>query len=247
MSGRFAGRVAIVTGAAAGIGAATAALLAAEGARVALLDVDEAGLGEAAQRLRAAGGEVLALHADVLSADAVEPAVQSVLAAWGRIDILVNNVGGSTVIPRPHRELTALDPEEWDQTLRFNLRGTFLCARAVIPHMQERRHGRIVNLSSLLARGDLRQTNAAYVTAKAGLAALTRRLALELAAQGITCNAVAPTVTLTERIRRLRDETEAPTLGGAVSPEGVARVIAFLASDDAALVSGQTIDVSGRG
>jgi NAD(P)-dependent dehydrogenase (short-subunit alcohol dehydrogenase family) len=252
-TGRFAGRVAIVTGAAAGIGEAVADLLAAEGARVAIVDIDAGRLANAAKRLRAAGRDVLPLEASVLSAVEVDRVVASVLRSYERIDILVNNVGGSSVIASPNRELCDLTFDEWEQTLRFNLHGTFLCCRAVIPHMKRQRYGRIVNLSSILARGNVRLSNAAYITAKAGLRAFTRKLAMELGRFGITCNATAPGATLTERILRVRQSTagdpsqqlEDSPLGRAASPEEQARAIAFLASDDAAFISGQTIEVTG--
>lgn len=247
----------MITAAGAGIGRATARLLAAEGASVALLDVDAEALDRVSASIRAAGGSCRALVADALDEARVEAAVGEVIGDLGRIDILVNAVGGSTVAGRGQAALDELSLEAWQQLLDFNLRATFLCTRAVIPHMKRQRSGRIVNLSSIVARGDgaADKSNAAYALAKAGIRTLTRKLAFELGPFGITCNATAPGVTVTERIESAilahrsaearRQMDEAVPLGRLSTPEDQARVIAFLASDDAAFVSGQTIEVTG--
>ena len=253
---RFSSRVCIVTGAASGIGRDTAALLAAEGAQVVAVDVDTDALQALAREVDGAGGACLAVAADVLRADAVQAMVDDVAARFGRVDVLVNGVGGSTVLARPDAPIDEISPEEWERVLGFNLRGTFLCIRAVVPHMKARRAGSIVNLSSIVARGDAaaRRTNAPYVVAKAGVTALTRKLAAELGPFGIRCNAAAPGVTRTPRIeailaRRSGDEKaamlDAVPLGRLATPSDLASVVAFLASDDAAFVSGQTIEVTG--
>ncbi len=254
---RFRDRVALITAAGAGIGRAAARLLATDGARVALLDVAAEPLAGVAASIREAGGTCLTLAADALDEAQVESAVREVIAGFGRIDILVNMVGGSTVTGRSEASVDDLSLAEWEELLAFNLRGTFLCTRAVIPHMKRQRSGRIVNVSSIVARGDraAEKSNAAYVLAKAGIRALTRKLAFELGPFGITCNATAPGVTLTERLetqilsqrtaeaRRQMDRSV--PLGRQATPEDQARVIAFLASDDAAFVSGQTLEVTG--
>jgi len=251
---RFKGKVAVITGGANGIGQATALLMAREGAKVAIVDIDPTGLEVVAKTIRAQGGEAVSIEGDVLDEQTVRSAVQQVLNRFGRIDILVNNVGGSTVIANRNAALEGLTQEEWERTISFNLRGTFLCTRAVVHQMKQQGYGRIVNISSIIARGDLRANNAAYVTAKAGIRALTRRLAIELGPFGITCNAAAPSITLTQRIRRVTSEGAANgtqmkmkdiPLGRMATPEDQANVIAFLASDDAAFVSGQTIEVTG--
>lgn len=254
---RFTDKVALITGGASGIGAATAVLMAREGARVALIDVARDRLSEVEHRLTATGAVCEAVAGDVLDPAVVEPACDRVVDRFGRIDVLVNAVGGSTLLARPGSELDELSLADWQQVLEFNLRGTFLCTQAVIPHMKRRRAGRIVLLSSIVARGDASaaRTNAPYVVAKAGIRALARKLALELGPFGITCNAVAPGVTLTERIQeqilarrtpeQIQQMIEAVPLRRLGTPEDQARVIAFLASDDAAFVSGQTIDVTG--
>jgi NAD(P)-dependent dehydrogenase (short-subunit alcohol dehydrogenase family) len=252
---RFTDRVALVTGASAGIGRATALLLSGEGASVAAVDVDSAGLESLAREIAARGGTCATFAADVLDEAAVARMVAAVVDRFGGIDVLVNGVGGSTVIAKAGTPLAEMTLDEWERLLAFNLRGTFLCTRAVVPHMKARGAGRIVNLSSIVARGDNDRTNAAYTLAKAGITALTRKLARELGPSGITCNATAPGVTVTERIQaRILDGRSpeeraamaaAVPLGRLATAEDQARIIAFLASDDAAFVSGQTIEVTG--
>jgi len=253
---RFSSKVAVVTGAANGIGRDTAVLLASEGASVVAVDVDAEALGRLAREIEAAGGACLAVTADVLREEDVGRMVGEVVARFGRIDVLVNGVGGSTVLERPDALVEEISPDEWERVLGFNLRGTFLCIRAVVPHMKARRAGAIVNLSSIVARGDqaARRTNAPYVVAKAGLQALTRKLAVELGPFGIRCNAAAPGVTRTARIERLlarRSQPEMDSMLGAVplgrlaTPADLAAVVAFLASDESGFVSGQTIEVTG--
>src|SRR5919109_1290974 len=252
---RFRDRVAIITGGGSGIGRATAHLMGAEGAKIALVDLDPQTMQAVAQTIEARSGTVIALQADVLDERAVDRLVQSVVSQFGRIDILVNSVGGSTIIERSGAPVEELTLDEWERVLTFNLRGTFLCTHAVIPQMRRQGSGRIVNLSSVAARGDSPRSGAAYAEAKAGIRALTRKLAIELGPYGITCNAIAPSMTLSERIeRRLwRPRTpeeqkaiiEAVPLKRVSTPEDQAKVILFLASDDAGFVSGQTIEVTG--
>jgi NAD(P)-dependent dehydrogenase (short-subunit alcohol dehydrogenase family) len=254
---RFRGRVAVITGGGSGIGRATAHLMAAEGGQLALVDLDSQAVSAVAQTIEAKGSSVITVAADVLDEGAVERMVQTTLSRFGRIDILVNGVGGSTIIERSGAPVEELTLDEWERVLAFNLRGTFLCTHAVIPQMKRQGGGRIVNLSSVAARGDSPRSGAAYAAAKAGIRALTRKLAIELGPYGITCNAVAPSMTLSERIeRRLwRQRTpeeqkaiiEAVPLKRVSTPEDQAKVILFLASDDAAFVSGQTIEVTGGG
>lgn len=252
---RFADKVAIVTGAAAGIGRATALLLAAEGATVVAVDVDAAALETLASAIAAKSGTCVPATADVLDEAAVARLVETVVERFGRIDVLVNGVGGSTVIASSGTPLADMTLDEWERLLAFNLRGTFLCTRTVVPHMKRRGTGRIVNLSSIVARGDNDKTNAAYTVAKAGIKALTRKLARELGPFGITCNATAPGVTVTERIERRILDGRSPEerlamaaavpIGRLATALDQAKVIAFLASDDAAFVSGQTVEVTG--
>ncbi|MFQ5858950.1 MAG: SDR family NAD(P)-dependent oxidoreductase [Anaerolineae bacterium] len=250
---RFQDQVAIITGGASGIAKATVQVMGREGAHVVVVDVD----GESAQRvaaeITAAGGDAHAIHADVLDENQVQQMVGSTIQKWGRIDILVNCVGGSTIIANPGRPLEELSLEEWEQVLSLNLRGTFLCTRAVLPHMKRQGTGKIVNVGSMASRG-VQPSGAAYATAKGGIISFTRKVAVETGAYGITCNAVSPNLTLSPRmVRRVQEYgTElrekmlgAIPLGRFAQPEDPANVIAFLASRDAGYVSGLTIDVTG--
>ncbi len=252
---RFTGKVAVITAGGSGIGRATALLMAREEAAIAIVDVDPQAMQAIAQTIEGLGGTVMTVKADVLDERDVASMVQTVLTRYSRIDILVNAVGGSTIIERSGAPVEELSLDEWERVLTFNLRGTFLCTHAVIPQMKRQGSGRIVNLSSVAARGDSPRSGAAYAAAKAGIRALTRKLAIELGPYGITCNAIAPSLTLSERIlqrtwsQRTPEEQkliiEATPLKRVATPEDQAKVIVFLASDDAGFVSGQTIEVTG--
>ncbi len=250
MTGRLDGRVAFVTGAARGIGAATARRLAADGAAVAVVDLREEDTKEAVEAIRAAGGSAIGIGCDVSQRDQVEAAVERTVAELGRLDILVNNAG----VIRDNL-LFKMSDEDWDTVMAVHLKGAFLCARAAQKHMVEQRWGRIVNLSSTSATGNRGQAN--YSAAKAGLQGFTRTLAIELGPFGVTVNAVAPGF-----IETAMTEATAQRVGVAFEdfkkaaaeqipvrrtgrPEDVANVIAFLASDEAGYVSGQVIYVDG--
>jgi 3-oxoacyl-[acyl-carrier protein] reductase len=246
---RFADRVAVVTGAARGIGATTAKRFAAEGATVIAVDRDPS-VAAAAETLVAAGGRAEAIEADVTDGDAVDELFASVAARHGRIDVLVNNAG----ITRDDL-LFKMEEADWDAVIDVNLKSVFLCCRAAQRSMVEARQGAIVNLSSRSALGNRGQAN--YSAAKAGIRGLTSTLALELGPFGIRANAVAPGYIATEMTdataRRLGLDPEehrarvaaATPLRRVGTPEDVASVVAFLASDDAAYVSGQTIEING--
>jgi len=248
--GRLDGRVALVTGAARGIGAATAERLAREGARVALADLDLSGCEQVAGRIAEDGGEALALACDVADAALVQRTVEETVERFSQLDILINNAG----ITRDNL-LFKMSDDDWDRVLGVHLRGAFLCARAAQTVMVPRRYGRIISLSSTSALGNRGQVN--YSAAKAGLQGLTRTLAIELGPFGITVNAVAPGFIDTEMTRatalRLGISPEAFQAGAAQQiplrrvgqPSEVASAIAFLASDDASYVSGQIIYVAG--
>jgi 3-oxoacyl-[acyl-carrier protein] reductase len=237
----------MVTGAAKGIGAVTAEAFAREGARVAALDVDGAGLDATVATLTAAGAAVVGLKTDVTSASDIRSAVEQVLGRWDRIDVLVNNAGGFAAM----RALEDTSEAEWDAILRSNLTSAFLASRAVLPAMKRQRAGRIVNLASVVARGGAVRVPAHYAAAKAGVIALTRMLALEVAAVGITVNAVAPGTTATDRVLAARTPEETARVAAAIplgrlgQPAEVADAILFLASDAARFVTGAVLDVNG--
>jgi NAD(P)-dependent dehydrogenase (short-subunit alcohol dehydrogenase family) len=251
---RFQGKVALISAAGAGIGRATADIIGREGGAVVAVDVDQSALDRLAAGIGAAGGRALGIRADALDQASVEDAVRRTVDSHGRIDILVNAVGGSTIVPRPAATLDELSLEEWQKLLHFNLTGTFLFCHAVVPVMKRQQSGKIVNLSSIAGRGLSRSSSSAYATAKGGIIALTRKLAWELGPHGITVNAIAPSLTLSERIRphweRRSPESRAAEiartpLGRVATPEDQAGVICFLASADADFVTGVTIDVTG--
>jgi 3-oxoacyl-[acyl-carrier protein] reductase len=243
-------RVAIVTGAARGIGAATARRLAADGMAVAVLDLDPATCAGTVDAITAGGGRAFAVGADVSQADQVEAAVGKVVAELGPPAVLVNNAG----VIRDNL-LFKMTEDDWDAVLGVHLRGAFLMSRAAQKHMVDQRFGRIVNLSSSSALGNRGQVN--YSAAKAGLQGFTKTLAIELGQFGITANAVAPGFIVTDMTA-----ATAARLGmsfedfqAAAAPQipvrrvgqvdDVAHVISFLCSEGAGFVSGQVIYVAG--
>ncbi|HEV8583662.1 MAG TPA: SDR family NAD(P)-dependent oxidoreductase [Methylomirabilota bacterium] len=247
---RFQGRIALITAGGRGIGRATAEIIGREGGTVVLVDNDKAALDEAAGAVKGAH----ALVADALDAGQVESVVQRVVQDHRRIDILVNAVGGSTIIGKPAAPIDELSLADWQTLLHFNLTGTFLFCHAVVPVMKRQAGGKIVNISSIAGRGLSPSSSAAYATAKGGIIALTRKLSIELGPFGINVNAIAPSLTLSPRLRPRWDgmspmeqkaETERVPLRRVAEPEDQARVICFLASRDADFVTGLTIDVTG--
>jgi len=243
-------RVAIVTGAARGIGAATARKLAADGLAVAALDLDASTCAGTVDAITAAGGRAMALGADVSQADQVEAAVGKVAADLGPPAILVNNAG----IIRDNL-LFKMTEDDWDAVLGVHLRGAFLMSRAAQKHMVDQRYGRIVNLSSSSALGNRGQVN--YSAAKAGMQGFTKTLAIELGPFGITANVVAPGFIVTDMTAAtaarigmsFEDFQQAAASQVPVrrigQVEDVANVISFLCSEGAGFVSGQVIYVAG--
>lgn len=250
---RFKDKVAVVTGAAQGIGKATSKILASEGAFLVAVDLNPSALANLSKEVEAFGVEVISMEVDVLDRVAVGKLVESVINRFGKIDILVNAVGGSTIIENNAATVDELTLEDWDKVMNFNLRGTFLCTNAVIKHMKKQGNGKVVNISSDAAHS-VGDPGTAYVAAKAGVMAFTKKVAKEVGPFGITCNAIAPNMTLSERVgprwEQRSDEDkqrklEAIPLRRVSEPEDQAKVIAFLASSDADYVSGVTIDTNG--
>jgi len=243
---------ALVTGAGRGMGLAIARALYQEGARVVLIDIDEKAVAEAAQQLDAKRERVMGKKVDVTNKAAVSRLVKEVKNLWGGVDILVNNAGGALNTPYTLEEI---EEKDWNLVVDVNLKGTFLCCQAVIPEMVKQGRGSIVNISALAGHWRASLAGVQYTAAKAGVEGLTRQLAYDWGKFGIRVNAVAPTVTLTgERVQGLwesKSEEEkkkvlsAIPLGRLGTPEEVASVVVFLASDESSYITGITIDVSG--
>ncbi|MFI0723034.1 3-oxoacyl-ACP reductase FabG [Streptomyces sp. NPDC021224] len=243
-------RVAIVTGAARGIGAATAVRLAAEGRAVAVLDLDETACKDTVETITAAGGRALAVGADVSDEAQVQAAVERVAAELGAPTVLVNNAG----VLRDNL-LFKMSAADWDTVLGVHLRGAFLMSRTVQKHMVDAAFGRIVNLSSSSALGNRGQAN--YSAAKAGLQGFTKTLAIELGKFGVTANAVAPgfiatdmTAATAARVGMGFEDFQAAAatqipVQRVGRPDDVANAIAFFTGDDAGFVSGQVLYVAG--
>ncbi|MEW9677452.1 3-oxoacyl-ACP reductase FabG [Lentibacillus sp. L22] len=250
MTNRFAGKVAFVTGGSRGIGKGVAQKFAEEGAKVAIIDINEEALSAAAQEFTNKGYEVLTKTADVTNADEVEAVVEEVVNTFGSLDILVNNAG----VIRDNL-LFKMTDSDWQQVMDVHLKGSFNAARAAQKYMVKNKYGRIINTSSTSALGNRGQAN--YSTAKAGLQGLTKTLAIELGKFGITVNAVAPgfietdmTKATAERIGISFDElVEASVsqipVGRSGKPEDIANAVAFFADEASSFVNGQVIYVAG--
>ena len=243
-------RVAVVTGAARGIGAATAKRLAADGFAVAVLDLDEAATADTVKAIEAEGGKALGVGVDVANAAQVEAAVERVAAELGPPVVLINNAG----ITRDNM-LFKMTEDDWDSVLGVHLRGQFLMTRAAQKYMTQAKWGRIVNLSSTSALGNRGQAN--YSAAKAGVQGFTKTVAIELGKFGVTCNAIAPGFIETEMTAATAARvgvSMADFKNAAASmipvarvgqPEDIAHTVSFLVSEGAGFVSGQVIYVAG--
>jgi len=241
-------RVAVVTGAGSGIGREIALALAREGARVAVVDVNEAGARDAAAAVEKEGGQALAERADVTRKPEVDAAVSQIVARWGTVHILVNNAGWD----RPTRFVETTE-EFWDKVLAINLKGPIICSRAVLDFMIKQEYGKIVNIASDAGRvGSTGE--AVYSAAKGGVIAFTKTLARELARYRINVNCVCPGPADTPLFRQefaaanpklAESLTRAIPWGRLGTPEDVAPAVVFLASDDAGYITGQTLSVSG--
>ena len=252
---RFEGQVVVITGSATGIGSATAHRFAAEGARVAGLDINEADNAATAQAARSEGVEAMALTCDVRSRSDQEAAFDQVMAAWGRIDVLVAGAGIYVGGPLPE-----IPPDRWDDIVAVNLTGVLISNGLAAPVMTAQGRGSIINISSMAAKTSW-PFSAEYSATKSGVVGITRSAAMELGPHGITVNAVCAGNTLTAMVRKVAAEIGA-TIGMTAEewldmrandtavkrlaqPEEIAGVVAFLASDDARYLTGQALEVDG--
>lgn len=238
-------KVALVTGASRGIGKAVALELAKQGAKVVVNYAgSEAKALEVVDEIKALGSEAVAIQANVAEADAVQSLVKQTIETFGSLDILINNAG----ITRDNL-LMRMKEQEWDDVMNINLKGVFLCTKAVTRQMMKQRQGRIINISSIVGvSGNPGQAN--YVAAKAGVIGLTKTTAKELAARNITVNAIAPGFITTDMTDELPEEVKAEMLKQIPlsrfgEPKDVAKTVVFLASESSRYITGQTIHVDG--
>ena len=244
--GRLAGKVALVTGAASGIGRATALLFAREGARVVVADIDEPGGNRTAGAITSAGGVGLFVPADVTSDDSIRGAVARAKNVYDKVDVLVNNAGVNV-----EGGLLTLPPERWQRALDLNLTSIYRCCRFAVPEMVRAGGGSVVNMASVQGIAGF-WDSAAYAAAKGGVLSLTRQLARQFAGEGVRVNAVSPGVVATpifETVANRREMFEAVAthtpLGLIGTPEDVAFASLFLAADESAYVTGQNLVVDG--
>jgi 3-oxoacyl-[acyl-carrier protein] reductase len=247
---RLDGRIAVITGAARGIGAEEAVRLAQDGARVAIFDIATDQLKETVARIKEVGAEPMTLTCDVANTGQVREAMGKVVEQFGRLDILVNNAG----VLRDNL-LFKMTDEDWDTVLDIHLKGSFICSREAQVYMVKQRYGKIVMTSSIVALGNRGQSN--YSAAKAGLQGMARTMAIELGPFNINVNVVAPGYIMTDMMRQMaeRMNTTLEALQESMSKgiplrrlgstQDIANVVAFLVSDESAYISGQTIYVAG--
>jgi 3-oxoacyl-[acyl-carrier protein] reductase len=246
MEREFSGQTAIVTGAARGFGRAISSRLARGGARVVVADINLPGAEETASLIAKDGGQAMAVRVDVASASSVDSLVKTTLARFdGRVDVLVNNAGIWTNVPTEE-----LAEEEWDRMVAVNMKGVFLCCKAVIPIMKRQRRGHIVNIASIATRTGGTFAGIHYVASKGGVLAMTKKLGKELGQYGIVVNGVNPGTGQTEMTTDwprsiIEGIIKNTPLGRLVEPQDIADTVAFLASDSARFVHGETVDVNG--
>jgi len=239
------GRAAIITGAARGIGKSIALSFLREGAKVALVDVDKGIVETAKNEIKQNREEVIAIPCDITKSTEVKAMVGQVYKAFGRIDILVNNAG---IIRRGTIE--TVTEEDWDRVIEVNLKGTFTCCKAVVDFMRQQAYGKIVNVSSIAGKmGDITSAPG-YASSKAGMDALTKTLARQLAPYGVNVNAVSPHAIETEMSAQWTEERRKEIiasipLGRLGKPEDVAEAVLFLASEEASFITGEILDVNG--
>ncbi len=243
MRDELAGRIALVTGAARGIGLAIAEALTRRGSQTALVDIDITTLVSAAQSI---GEGALAIKADVGRPDEVQRAIRQTVEHFGGLNILVNNAGIC-----PMSDFADITEAEWDRVLAINLKGAFLCCQAALPYLRKSgRQGRIVNIASVAAQMGGVAVGAHYAASKAGLIGLGKSLARLLAADGVTVNCLAPGTAATDLIADWSEETKGRLraqipLGRFAQPEEIAEAVCFLVSDRAAFITGATLDING--
>lgn len=246
MNNQWQTRVALITGAGRGMGKSVAQIFCERGTRVVINDADFERAQSAARELAARGAQTFAVGGSVANFEDAQNMIAQTLEQFGGLDILVNNAG----VLRPTRVID-IPEDEWDFILDINLKGTFLCSQAALPAMQKNGWGRIINFSSTAGKNISTVGGAHYTAAKAGILGFTRHLAKEVARDGITVNAVCPGLIDTEMVRatisdeRTRAYAESfpiPRLG---TPEEVAELVAFLASDEAAYITGASLDING--
>jgi 3-oxoacyl-[acyl-carrier protein] reductase len=250
VSNRLAGAVAIVTGAAHGVGVAYAHRLSAEGAAVVVADLDGAGAEKVAAAIQEAGGRALGVRVDIADEQAVADMVAATVAEFGTVTVLVNNAAMFSVVPMSRAGFDEITSDEWDRMMTVNIKGSWLTCRAVAPIMKAQHYGKIVNISSSTAiRGSASRIH--YVTAKAAILGFTKNLARELGPDGITVNCVAPGGTLSEENP---DEATLARRASAIGDRAIPRVqlpedlvgaVAFFASHDSDFITGQTMVVDG--
>ena len=242
----FQGKVAIVTGAGRGMGRSVAMRLAAGGASVAINDLDAEAANRVAAELTATGANAVAIPSDVTRAKDVRGMVGDTVDALGAVHILINNAG--VLRPTP---VIDIEEAEWDFVVGVNLKGTYLCSRAVLPSMRSQSWGRIVNFSSTAGKNVSTVGGAHYTAAKAGILGFTRHLAKEEAGYGITVNSVCPGLIDTEMVRDTISDERADAYAASFpiqrlgQPEEVAELVAFLASDRASYITGASLDING--
>ncbi|MGP3924631.1 SDR family NAD(P)-dependent oxidoreductase [Streptomyces sp. 8N616] len=244
------GKIAVITGGASGIGAATARRVAAEGARTVVADLNLRGAEDVARLIGEAGGEATALYADLGDIASVRAMVQTTVDSYGGLDILHNNAAATRLAARSDLPILNADPHVWDQTMRINLRGTMVATQAAIPHMIARGGGSIINTSSVSGlAGDL--GNPAYGASKAAVISLTQSTATQYGKQGVRCNAITPGYVSTPAVDTavrgavrevMLRHSLTPRLG---TPEDIAAAVVFLASDEAANITGQVLGIDG--
>ncbi len=249
---RLQDRVVIVTGSGQGMGLAIARCCAAEGARIVITDINDQTIANAVEEIQLLGVDALGVRMDVTDKGQIASMVESVVAKWGRIDVLVNNAGGGLNTPY---KLDEIEEKHWDLVVNVNMKGTFLCCQQVIPQMVAQGGGAIVNISALAGHWRASLAGVQYTAAKAGVEGISRQLAYDWGQKGIRVNALAPTVTMTgDRMQGLWDDKgeeererilKQIPLRRLSTPAEIGAGVVFLASDESSYITGITLDVCG--